>query len=147
MRTLIGHHLGLKGKGSIEKLLAEGDSRATELYELVTSFLESKVLNPSGMYRFFPAQAEGDDVIIYHPEDAKTEIERFQFPRQQEAPFLCLADFLKPVESGEMDYVALMVVTAGHGAREIADQYKNEGKFLRKPCIIINSIRAGRRIC
>ena len=41
-----------------------------------------------------------------------------------------MADFLKPVESGEMDYVALMVVTAGHGAREIADQYKNEGKFL-----------------
>ena len=27
------------------------------------------------MYRFFPAQADGDDVIIYHPEDAKTEIE------------------------------------------------------------------------
>ena len=38
MRTLIGHHLGLKGNGNIEKLLAEGDSRATELYELVTSF-------------------------------------------------------------------------------------------------------------
>ena len=31
------------------------------------------------MYRFFPAQADGDDVIIYHPEDAKTEIERFNF--------------------------------------------------------------------
>ena len=31
MRTLIGHHLGLKGKGNIEKLLAEGDNRATEL--------------------------------------------------------------------------------------------------------------------
>ena len=79
MRTLIGHHLGLKGKGSIEKLLAEGDSRATELHDLVTSFLESKILNPSGMYRFFPAQAEGDDVIIYHPEDAKTEIETIPF--------------------------------------------------------------------
>ena len=140
MRTLIGHHLGLKGKGSIEKLLAEGDSRATELYDLVTSFLESKVLNPSGMYRFFPAQAEGDDVIIYHPEDAKTEIERFQFPRQQEAPFLCLADFLKPVESGEMDYVALMVVTAGHGAREIADQYKNEGKFLESHALLSTAL-------
>ena len=140
MRTLIGHHLGLKGKGNIEKLLAEGDDRATELYDLVTSFLESKVLNPSGMYRFFPAQAEGDDVIIYHPEDAKTEIERFQFPRQQEAPFLCLADFLKPVESGEMDYVALMVVTAGHGAREIADQYKNEGKFLESHALLSTAL-------
>ena len=42
MRTLIGHHLGLKGKGSIENLLAEGDSRTTQLYDFVTSFLESK---------------------------------------------------------------------------------------------------------
>ena len=67
------------------------------------------------MYRFFPAQADGDDVVIYDPEDGKTEIERFQFPRQKEEPYLCLADFLKPVESGEMDYVALMVVTAGMG--------------------------------
>ncbi len=138
MRTLIGHHLGLRG--NVEKLLAEGDGRATELYELVTRFLESKALNPSGMYRFFPAQAEGDDVIIYHPEDAKTEIERFHFPRQQEAPFLCLADFLKPVESGEMDYVAFMIVTAGHGAREIADQYKNAGQFLESHALLSTAL-------
>ncbi|MGE7667354.1 methionine synthase [Ureibacillus composti] len=128
MRTLIGHHLGLKG--SVEKLLSEGDQRATELHELVTGFLESNILNPAGMYRFFPAQADGDDVIIYDPEDSKTEIERFHFPRQQEAPFLCLADFLKSVDSGEMDYVALMVVTAGHGVKTKAEQYKNDGKFL-----------------
>ncbi|MBM4763083.1 methionine synthase [Bacillus sp. B15-48] len=138
MRTLIGHHLGLKG--NVEKLLAEGDSRATDLYDLVTSFLESKVLNPSGMYRFFPAQADGDDVIIYDPEDAKTEIERFTFPRQQEEPFLCLADFLKPLESGEMDYVALMVVTAGHGAREISEQYKNDGKFLESHALLATAL-------
>ena len=138
MRTLIGHHLGLKG--NVEKLLAEDDHRATELYHLVTGFLQSKVLNPSGMYRFFPAQADGDDVVIYDPADAKTEIERFHFPRQQEEPFLCLADFLKPVESGEMDYVALMVVTAGHGAREISEQYKNDGKFLESHALLATAL-------
>ena len=54
-----------------------------ELHELVTGFLESDLLNPPGMYQFFPAQSDGDDVIIYDPEDAKTEIERFTFPRQR----------------------------------------------------------------
>lgn len=128
MRTLIGHHLGLKGYS--EKLLDEGDDRATELHELVTGFLTSGILKPRGMYQFFPAQSDGDDVIIYDPADSKAEIERFTFPRQSAAPFLCLADYLKSVASGEMDYVAFMQVTAGHGVRAEATKLKEQGKFL-----------------
>ncbi|WP_419957960.1 methionine synthase [Psychrobacillus psychrotolerans] len=128
MRTLIGHHLGLKGYS--EKLLAENDGRATELHELVTGYLQSDILKPQGVYQFFPAQADGNDVIIYDPTDGKTEIERFTFPRQSVVPFLCLADYLKSVDSGEMDYVALMLVTAGHGVRGEAAKLKNQGKFL-----------------
>ncbi|MFC7687238.1 methionine synthase [Ureibacillus sp. GCM10028918] len=138
MRTLIGHHLGLKG--SVEKLLAEKDKRATELHELVNDYLKSDLLSPSGMYQFFPAQADGDDVVIYSPEDSKREIERFHFPRQKEAPFLCLADFLKTVDSGEMDYVALMVVTAGHGVKNVADQLKIDGKFLESHALLATAL-------
>ncbi|WP_107943738.1 methionine synthase [Metasolibacillus sp. FSL H7-0170] len=128
LRTLIGHHLGLKG--NVDKFLAEGDSRAVELHELVTGYLQSDTFQPSGMYQFFPAQADGDDVVIYSPEDAKTEIERFTFPRQQVEPYLCLADFLKTVDSGEMDYIALMVVTAGYGVSDKARELKEQGRFL-----------------
>lgn len=128
MRTLIGHHLGLKGYS--EKLLAEKDERATTLHELVTGYLQSDILKPQGVYQFFPAQADGDDVIIYDPTDSKTEIERFTFPRQSAQPFLCLADYLKSVDRGEMDYVALMLVTAGHGVRGEAAKLKEQGKFL-----------------
>ena len=92
--------------------------------------MRSDLLKPRGLYQFFPAQSDGDDVIIYDPEDAKTEIERFTFPRQSVTPFLCLADFLKSVESGEMDYVAFMQVTAGHGVRAEATRLKEQGKFL-----------------
>ncbi len=127
MRTLIGHHLGLKGQ--VDKLLAEGDKRAVELKELVDGYLHGDTLKASGMYQFYKAQADGDDVVLY-AEDGTTEIQRFTFPRQQKAPFLCLADFLKTKESGEMDYVALMVVTAGHSVREQAQKLKEEGKFL-----------------
>ncbi|MER2192336.1 MAG: methionine synthase [Solibacillus sp.] len=128
MRTLIGHHLGLKG--NLDELLAAGDKRAEQLTELVNEYLTSDLLTPSGMYQFYPAQADGDDVVVYSPEDAKTEIQRFTFPRQQVAPFMCLADFLRPVDSGEMDYIALMVVTAGHGVRAKAIELKEAGKFL-----------------
>ncbi|WP_153732572.1 methionine synthase [Sporosarcina obsidiansis] len=128
MRTLIGHHLGLRG--NVDKMLENKEERAVQLHEMVTSFLQSDKLTASGIYQFFPAQADGDDVIIYDPEDAKTEIERFTFPRQEKEPFLCLADYLKTVESGEMDYVAFMQVTAGKGVRDYANQLKEEGKFL-----------------
>lgn len=128
MRTLIGHHLGLKGYS--DKLLEQKDKRAVELHELVTEFLGADILKPSGLYQFFPAQSDGDDVVIYDPNDAKTEIERFTFPRQSVEPYLCLADYLKSVESGEMDYVALMLVTAGHGVRAAANKLKEQGKFL-----------------
>lgn len=128
MRTLLGHHLGLKGQ--VQQLLDAGDSRATELKDLVDDYLKSDLLKPSGLYQFFPAQADGDDVVVYDPADSKTEIERFTFPRQQVEPFLCLADFLKTVESSEMDYIALMVVTAGQGVMAKARQLKEDGKFL-----------------
>ncbi|MFS0576069.1 methionine synthase [Sporosarcina sp. 179-K 3D1 HS] len=128
MRTLIGHHLGLRG--NVDKMLEEREPRAVELHEMVTSFLESGNLTASGLYQFFPAQSDGDDVIIYDPEDGKTEIERFTFPRQSKEPFLCLADYLKPVSSGIMDYVGFMQVTAGHGVRDFANRLKAEGKFL-----------------
>ena len=128
MRTLIGHHLGLRG--NVDKMLENKEPRALELHEMVTGFLESGNLTASGLYQFFPAQSDGDDVIIYDPEDAKTEIERFTFPRQGKEPFLCLADYLKPIASGEMDYVGFMQVTAGHGVRDFANKLKAEGKFL-----------------
>ncbi|WP_039043341.1 methionine synthase [Sporosarcina sp. ZBG7A] len=128
MRTLIGHHLGLRG--FTDSTLQKQEPRAVELHEMVTGFLESRKLGASGLYQFFPAQADGDDVIIYDPQDGKTEIERFTFPRQRRDPFLCLADYLKTVDSGEMDYVAFMQVTAGHGVRAEAERLKAEGKFL-----------------
>lgn len=133
MRTLIGHHLGLKGFNGV--LEQDSDPRAKELHELVTGYLQSDLLSPSGVYRFFPAQSDGDDVIIYDPADEKTEIERFTFPRQQKAPFLCLSDFLKEKASGEMDYVGVMLVTAGHGVREYAQRLKDQGKFLESHAI------------
>ncbi|WP_216829273.1 methionine synthase [Alkalihalobacterium elongatum] len=132
LQMLLGKHLGLQGK--VSRLLAEGDEKALSLKDKVESLLfEAKtngLLEARGMYQFFPAQSDGNDVIIYDPQDQKTEIERFSFPRQNHEPYLCLADYLRPVDSGEMDYVGFLAVTAGIGVREKAMKAKDEGDYL-----------------
>ncbi|CAM3960295.1 methionine synthase [Geobacillus stearothermophilus] len=136
-QMVLGHHLGLKGK--VKRLLEEKDEKALALKavvdELVAEAKERGWIQPAGVYRFFPAQSDGNRVYVYDPVDRKTVLETFDFPRQPRAPYLCLADYLKSKESGEMDYVGLFAVTAGHGVRELAQRWKEEGEFLKSHAI------------
>ncbi|CAM4254872.1 methionine synthase [Paenibacillus xylanexedens] len=133
MQMLLGHHLGLRG--SVEQLLATGDKKATDLKAVVDDIMQEAVrdgiIQAHAIYRFFPAQSSGNSVIIYDPKDTSNILHTFTFPRQKVEPFLCLSDFLKPVESGQMDYVGFMVVTAGHGVRELSTAWKDQGDYLR----------------
>ncbi|RNB85125.1 methionine synthase [Brevibacillus fluminis] len=132
-RMLLGKHLGVRG--NVEKMIAEGDEKVLRLVDVVDSLIaEAKTDNTiqaHGMYQFFPAQADGDDILIYDSNDHSKLLERFTFPRQAEDPFLCLSDFLRPVESGEMDYVGFLTVTAGFGIRERSTELKERGDYLR----------------
>lgn len=136
-QMLIGKHLGFKG--NVLKKLEEGDPKAVELYDLINELLDlnerEDLIKTHALYQFFPAQADGDDVLIYDKNDHKTIIERFHFPRQEKPSYLCLSDFLRPVESGVMDYVAFFSVTAGKGVREVAEKWKQEGDYLRSHAI------------
>jgi 5-methyltetrahydrofolate--homocysteine methyltransferase len=132
MQMLIGHHLGVKGK--IAKLLEEKDEKAVKVKEIVDGLLreasENNWISPNAVYQFFPAQSEGNKIHIYDPEQQEKIIETFEFPRQESEPYLCLADFIKSVDSGVKDYVCFFAVTAGKGIREKAEQFKQEGRFL-----------------
>ncbi|MEW5321491.1 methionine synthase [Geobacillus thermoleovorans] len=136
-QMVLGHHLGLKGK--VKRLLEEKDEKALALKAVVDELLaeakEHHWIQPAGVYRFFPAQSDGNRVYIYDPSDRQTALETFDFPRQPRPPYLCLADYLKSKESGEMDYVGLFAVTAGHGVRELAQRWKDEGEFLKSHAI------------
>lgn len=133
MQMLLGHHLGLRG--SVEAQLAAGDQRTVELKGTVDDILHQAMLEgtitPHAMYQFFPAQSQGNDIIVYNPQNTSEILHTFTFPRQGVEPHLCLADFLKPVDSGIMDYVGFLVVTAGHGVRELSTQLKESGDYLR----------------
>jgi 5-methyltetrahydrofolate--homocysteine methyltransferase len=132
MQMLLGHHLGIKGK--ISRLLQEKDEKTLHIKSIVDTLLveakDKNLIQPAAMYQFFPAQSDGEDVLIYDPNDHQTIMERFTFPRQEKEPYLCIADYLKDKNSGEMDYVGFFSVTAGRGIRELALQLKKEGRFL-----------------
>ncbi|MFC5531889.1 methionine synthase [Cohnella yongneupensis] len=142
LQMLLGHHLGLKG--NVEELLAAGDERTVNLKATVDEIMSLSQqhgwLKPQAMYRFFPAQSEGNDILVYDPEDTTRVLKRFSFPRQQVAPFLCLADFLKSVESGIMDTVGFLVVTAGQGAREQGEKWKESGDYLRSHALLATAL-------
>ncbi|WP_136605951.1 methionine synthase [Paenibacillus dokdonensis] len=133
MQMLLGHHLGLKGQ--VEQLLAEGNKKAVDLKATVDNLLDQAategIIQAHAMYRFFPAQSRGNDVVIYDPEDTSKVLHTFSFPRQNVPPFLCLADFLRSVDSGQMDYVGFLVVTAGEGISKLSSEWKDKGDYLR----------------
>jgi 5-methyltetrahydrofolate--homocysteine methyltransferase len=94
-------------------------------------------LAPRGVYGYWPAQSEGNQLIIFDPADIghPREIARFAFPRQAGQENLCLADYFAPVGSGEMDLAIFQVVTVGNeasvqfAAAQAADEY-SEGYYL-----------------
>ncbi|WP_017611909.1 methionine synthase [Nocardiopsis salina] len=70
------------------------------------------LLEAAVVHGYFPCYSEGDDLVVLD-EDGSAEIERFSFPRQRRDRHLCLSDFYRPKESGELDVAAFQVVTVG----------------------------------
>jgi 5-methyltetrahydrofolate--homocysteine methyltransferase len=90
------------------------------LFKLQEEVLGTGLLEPKVVYGYFPAQGEGNDVIVYDPSDGSTqgsaprkELLRFTFPRQKEGRKLSIADFFAPKSSGKMDVLGVSLVTVG----------------------------------
>ncbi|GAG36625.1 unnamed protein product, partial [marine sediment metagenome] len=128
---LYSKHLGLKGR--LEEKLAASDPKAVELRNTVREIqdrvISQQLLRPRGVYRFFRAVGEGDDLVLLDPAGRREEA-RFTFGRQQVPPYRCISDFVRPRESGQLDSIALFLVTAGHGVSEKAGEWKDEGRYL-----------------
>ena len=136
-QMLYGKHMGLHG--NVQRRFAQGDPKAIAMKERIDAVfqevVEAQLVKAHAVCRFFPAQAENNVVLIYDPDNPTTVIERFMFPRQSGGKHLCLADFVRPVESGEMDSVAFFVVTCGLGVRDLAAVYKDAGAYMRSHAI------------
>ena len=86
--------------------------------EQLSAAKASGVLVPQVVYGYFPANGDGNDLVVWTDESRTTEAARFHYPRQQVEPFLCIADFFRPIESGEVDYAAFHIVTMGAAVSE-----------------------------
>jgi 5-methyltetrahydrofolate--homocysteine methyltransferase len=117
-----------------ERLQAEFGRR---LERMQRQALREDWLRPQAVYGYWPCQAEGGDLVIYHPasvdpESASgepVEAARFTFPRQQGGESLCLADYFAAAGSGQMDVVAFQVVTVGQAATEKFDRLQEAGDY------------------
>jgi 5-methyltetrahydrofolate--homocysteine methyltransferase len=121
-----GFRKGQQSDAEFEQSL-ERDARPT-LRRLTQEAIAQGLLEPSVVYGYFPAQSDGDDLIIYH-NDQRSERLRFRFPRQSAKQRLCLADYFRPVESGEMDVAGFHIVTVGLRASEHAQRLYAENSY------------------
>src|SRR5690349_3764507 len=92
-------------------------------------------IKPQVVYGYFPAQSQGNDVIIYDPAAYSSdggslrEIARFHFPRMVGRERLCLADYVRSVESGDVDVVPLQVVTVGSEATKRFEELQGKHEY------------------
>ena len=127
-----------------------------EKYRPIKQKLEEEVIasglfEPRVVYGYFPAQAEGNDVIVYESEAGTDrvgaglrpvsthgpvstharELLRFTFPRQKEGRKLSIADFFAPKASEQMDVIGVSLVTIGPKATQEAQRLFEAGEYTR----------------
>jgi 5-methyltetrahydrofolate--homocysteine methyltransferase len=99
--------------------------------ELLQRIINERLFTARGVYGFFPANSDGDDIIVYADSTRRREAARLHTLRQQKEsqrgkPQLALADFIAPVESGMVDYIGAFALTSGHGAQELARRFEED---------------------
>jgi 5-methyltetrahydrofolate--homocysteine methyltransferase len=124
-------HWGGKGvKGEAWRALVEGaDGEEGFAPRLERMWHEQDYLQPRARLGYFPCNADGNELVVFDPEDPGRELERLVFPRQPKHDRICLADFYRPLDAGERDVVALQGVTVGPEVTELIERLEREGKF------------------
>jgi 5-methyltetrahydrofolate--homocysteine methyltransferase len=125
-QMIYGKHLGLKG--SVKRLREEGDPKLAKLEAVVDdlkAIARGGAMKARGVWRFFPAEADGNRITLRCPENGKVAAS-WELPRQNREGGLSLADYVLPG-----DHVALFVTTAGEGVRERVEEWKHQGEYLK----------------
>ncbi len=133
LTTLYRLHWGGKSHGDEFKRLVDEEFQP-RLKRMLLEARQQRYLQPKVVYGYFPCQSSGNEIIVYdyrdYQEDKQLrEITHFHCPRQRERDRLCLADYFASVQSGQVDVVALQIVTMGQAAGEKVQQLQQEGNY------------------
>ena len=110
-------------------------STARELHEAALQMLDrivdERLLRANAVYGFFPANSDGDDIVLFDDEERGQARVRLPSLRQQHAhadgrPCLALADFVAPLSSGRSDYLGAFAVTTGLGLDLLTGRLEKE---------------------
>ncbi len=125
---------GARGSGDAYKQTVKKEFEPA-LERLKKDAKQNGWIKPEVVYGYFPAQSKGNDVIIYDPAAYSSdggslrEIARFHFPRMVGRERLCLADYIRSVDSGDVDVVPLQVVTVGNEATKRFDDLQGKNEY------------------
>ncbi len=109
--------------------------QAKELYkdaqDMLDEIIEGKLLQAKSVIGLYPANAFGDDVIVFEDEDRSKQKTKFHFLRQQGEkrsgqPNSSLSDYVAPWDSGKEDYIGMFAVTSGIGIEKLIEKYESE---------------------
>ncbi len=112
---------------------AKYGAAARPLYEDARAMLDKIVaehwFKANAVFGFWPAQAQGDDIVLYGDEGRGTAVATLHALRQQLSKRegrnnIALSDFVAPRDSGVKDYIGAFAVTAGIGEDVIAERFK-----------------------
>jgi 5-methyltetrahydrofolate--homocysteine methyltransferase len=124
-------HWGGRGKKGEEwRKIVEGDGDDEGFApKLERMWREQDYLRPAAKLGYFPCNADGNELVVFDPENPDQELERLHFPRQPKHDRICMADFFRPIDSGERDVVALQGVTVGDEVTELMAKLEQDGEF------------------
>ncbi|MDX1621148.1 MAG: vitamin B12 dependent-methionine synthase activation domain-containing protein, partial [Nitriliruptorales bacterium] len=106
------------------------DTARPVLREWVDRAKRDKVVTPEAVYGYYPANSDGDDLVVWDPDNpGSKELVRFSFPRQSRGRFLCISDFFRDVDSCTTDVLAVHCVTMGHAISEVTQRLFEDDRY------------------
>ena len=107
-----------------------------EKYRPILQDLEREVqasgwFEPKTIIGIYPCAAQGDDLVVFDPEDPARELERITFPRQAQGRRLSIADFFEPIGAPQRDVVGFSIVTIGDEASRQTQKLFEAGDFTK----------------
>ena len=96
---------------------------------MLNQLIKNDALKVDAVIGFWPANSDGDDIVLFEDSSRSKELTRLHHLRQQtnkpnkQANF-CLSDFIAPIDTKLEDFIGGFALTAGKGIGEIVSEYE-----------------------